>query len=237
MSKHLEGKDHDPIRPEAGGQADSPAGSLKRGLQDDGKTADLETPCQKVPGDDGELVLAARKGELAAFDRLVKRYQRKATAVAFRLLNNLDDALEVTQDAFLNAYGKLNSLSEPERFGSWLLRIVSNLALNRRRARTLRKTASLDAGSDEQDGRADMDIADEDAIAPDEAASAEDVRGIIDQALAELPEMQRQALVLFSVEHMPQKEVAQVLGCSVEAVKWHVFTARKKLKDRLKDYL
>jgi RNA polymerase sigma-70 factor (ECF subfamily) len=187
--------------------------------------------------DDTELVRAARKGELAAFDRLVERYQRQATAVAFRLLNNLDDAMETVQDAFLNAYGKLGSLSDQSRFGPWLLRIVSNLSLNRRRSRMLRRTASLETVESEVEDRAEFNLPDASAIDPQAAASAQDVQRLIDQAMDELPEMQRQALVLFSIEEMPQKEVADILGCSVEAVKWHVFTARKRLKDKLKDYL
>ena len=180
---------------------------------------------------------AARKGQLAAFDRLVERYQRQATAVAYRLLNNMDDALEIVQDSFLNAYDKLASLSEPGRFGPWLLRIVSNLALNRRRARMLRKAASLDAVDEDESDRPELSLADEQSPGPEAEASAKDVQRLIAKALEELPEMQRQALVLFSVEEMPQKEVAALLGCSVEAVKWHVFTARKKLKEKLKEYL
>lgn len=188
-------------------------------------------------GDDGELVRAARKGQLAAFDKLVAKYQRQATAVAFRLLNNLDDAMEISQDAFLNAYDKLDSLGEPGKFGSWLLRIVNNLALNRRRARTLRKAVSLDAAVENESDRMDLNLPDVSVLAPDAAASAQDVRRLIAEAMDDLTDMQRQALVMFSIEQIPQKQVADVLGCSVEAVKWHVFTARKKLKERLKDYL
>lgn len=189
-------------------------------------------------GDDGELVRAARRGEPGAFDLLIGRYQRQATAVAYRLLNNIDDALEVTQDAFLKAYEKLGTLSRPSRFGAWLLRIVSNLALNRRRSRALRQTLPLESPSgDGEEGPMEMNRPDPKALPPDAAASAEDVRRLIGRAMRELPEMQRQALLMFSVQKMPQKEVAKVLGCSVEAVKWHVFTARKKLKDRLRDYL
>lgn len=187
--------------------------------------------------DDGELVRLARKGQLKAFDQLVGRYQRQATAVAYRLLNNMDDAMEIVQDAFLNAYDKLESLSQASRFGPWFLRIVSNLALNRRRARMLRKASSLDAVDDEDQDRPEAYLADEKQEGPEAAASTKDVQRLISRALEELPEMQRQALVLFSIENRPQKEVAEILGCSVEAVKWHVFTARKKLKDKLRDYL
>ena len=59
----------------------------------------------------------------------------------------------------------------------------------------------------------------------------------LQQALLELPEKQRLAIVMFTVEQMPQKQVAETLGCSVEAVKWHVFQGRKKLRELLKDHL
>ena len=194
---------------------------------------------EQSPGDrdDAKLVAAARRGELAAFDALVSRYQRQATSVAYRMLNNMDDALEVTQDAFLRAYEKLGALENTERFGPWLLRIVSNLALNKRRSRALRMQGrvSLDAGDDEDGGP--MQVADKSAVMPDEAASAADVQRLMKQAIDELPEMQRKALILFCLEQRPQKEIAQTLECSVEVVKWHVFTARKKLKERLKDYM
>ena len=194
---------------------------------------------EQTPGDrdDARLVAAARRGELSAFDALVKRYQRQATSVAYRLLNNMDDALEVVQDAFLRAYEKLSSLDKTERFGPWLLRIVSNLALNKRRHRALRlqNRISLDAGDDEDGGP--IQVADKNAVMPDEAASAADVKRLMNEAIAELPDMQRKALVMFCIEQLPQKDIAQTLQCSVEAVKWHVFTARKKLKERLKDYM
>jgi RNA polymerase sigma-70 factor, ECF subfamily len=193
-----------------------------------------ETPTNG--GDDARLVRQVLAGEIPAFDELVRRYQRRAMAVSYRLLNNRDDAMEVTQDAFLKAFDKLGSLSRPERFGSWLLRIVSNLSLNRRRSRALRKATSLDVaepdettpGDNQPDVREDR---------PDEVASGSEVQVLIQRELEKLPDKQRQALVLFSVQKMPQKEVAELLGLSVEAVKWHVFSARKKLKEKFKDYL
>jgi RNA polymerase sigma-70 factor (ECF subfamily) len=188
---------------------------------------------------DAELVRAARRGDLGAFEVLVARYQRQATAVSYRLLNNRDDAMDVVQDAMLKAYDKLDTLKRPSHFGPWLMRIVNNLSLNKRRSRALRKAASLDAiaaGGDE-DGRGELNRPDTRTESPVSAASAEEVKELIARAIENLPDMQRQALVLFSMEGMPQKEVARLLGCSVEAVKWHVFTARKKLKEKLKDYL
>jgi len=186
---------------------------------------------------DAQCVRSALRGDLAAFDGLVERHQRRATAVAYRLLNNRDDAMEVVQDAFMNAFDKLDTLSRPERFGPWLMRIVSNLALNRRRSRALRSAVSLEQIADSGDGRGELNRPDNRAESPDAAASAREVRRLIAQGIEELPDMQRQALVLFSIGKMPQKDVAEMLGCSVEAVKWHVFTARKKLKEQLKEFM
>jgi len=191
----------------------------------------------RPPSGDGELVSAARDGNLRAFDELVRRYQRRAVAVAYSLLNNRDDAMEVAQEAFLKAYEKLNTLSEPGRFGHWLMRIVSNLSLNRRRARALRKGESLEFFPSDGEQRSAAARPDGRAISPPEAASAGELREQIRMEIDNLPDAQRQSLVLFSLNGLPQREVANILGISVEAVKWNVFMARKALKDKLKDYL
>src|SRR5215203_3913474 len=93
---------------------------------------------------DGQLVEQTLAGKRQAFDDLIRRYQRQAVAVSYRLLGNSHDALEVTQDAFLKAYGSLDTLQKPEAFGGWLMRIVSNLSLNYRRSRRTRSQLPLD---------------------------------------------------------------------------------------------
>jgi RNA polymerase sigma-70 factor, ECF subfamily len=179
----------------------------------------------------------AQGGDLPAFEALVRRFQKQAVGVAYRLLNNLDDAMEVSQDAFLKSFDKLRTLSKPAQFGPWLLRIVSNLALNRRRGRALRLAAPIDGQAGDEDDRPDRGLADPHADTPAQIASADELDEKLQRALQALPETQREALVMFSMAQVPQKEVAKILGCSVEAVKWHVFAARKKLKEVLKDYL
>jgi len=194
---------------------------------------------ETVPSDE-ELVRQACLGQPGAFDRLVERYQRRATSVAYRLLGNLHDALEVCQDAFIRAYQNLQTLRDASRFGPWLLRIVTNQSLNYRRDRAVggprlsfedcifpnerprEERVALPPHSDEQPGA---------------ELAATELGDIVHTAIAELPEQQRAALVLFSLEQLPQKQVAAIMGCSVEAVKWHVFQARKKLKVQLADYL
>jgi RNA polymerase sigma-70 factor (ECF subfamily) len=186
---------------------------------------------------DADLVRAALAGRQDAFGELVERYQRRATSVAYRLLNNLHDALEVCQEAFIRAYRKLDALEDPERFGPWLLKIVTNLSLNFRRSRGPR--LSLEDCLLREDETRDERLADaptsEDR--PGAQLAGRELAARIQAGLAELPPQQRAALVLFSIEHLPQKDVAQILSCSVEAVKWHVFQGRKKMKRFLAEYL
>src|SRR5688500_5037421 len=89
---------------------------------------------------DGQLVTQSLSGNRKAFDELIRRYQRQAVAVSYRLLGNSQDSLEVTQDAFLKAFTSLDTLQKPEAFGGWLMRIVSNLSLNYRRSRRTRSS-------------------------------------------------------------------------------------------------
>lgn len=179
---------------------------------------------------DGELVQQTLDGRKEAFDELVRRYQRQAVAVAYRLLNNRSDAMDVTQDAYVKAYTRLDTLQTPEAFAGWLMRIVTRLSLNYRRGRALRIMPSLDQSPDPSP-------ADSSAIDPPHRLAGRELGESLNRALKQLPDKQRLALVLFTMEKMPQKQIAEIMECSVEAVKWHVFQGRKKLKEMLKDQL
>lgn len=193
-----------------------------------------------VSPSDGQLVQRCISGERAAFDQLIARYQRQAVAVSYRLLGNSQDALEVTQDSFLKAFSSLGTLQKPEAFGGWLMRIVSNLSLNYRRSRKLRTQLPLDdclgpTESQAVDGGGSEWMARDDD--PVHRLESQEMGARLKQALDQLPEKQRLAIVMFTIEELPQKQVAQALGCSVEAVKWHVFQGRKRLKELMKEYL
>ncbi|HOA74684.1 MAG TPA: sigma-70 family RNA polymerase sigma factor [Phycisphaerae bacterium] len=184
---------------------------------------------------DAAWVLAARDGSTEAFGKLAKAYERAAIATAYRLLGNSDDALEVVQEALLRAYRSLDRLQEPSRFGPWLLRIVSNLSLNARRSR--RGGVALD----EQWGAEGMKGADGEPVVadtgPERLAEGHELGQALDAALQQLPEKQRLALILFTIEGWAQKDIAALLDCSLENVKWYVFQGRKRLRELLGDAL
>ena len=184
---------------------------------------------------DADLVAAVRGGDVESFETLIRRYERQAAAVSYRLLGNRSDSEDVLQNAYLKAYQALDSLQDPDRFGPWLLRIVSNLSLNYRRQRASRSTLSLTATDTEKSDPASQ-MADGSALLPDQVLISDELKDAITFAMETLPQKQQLALTLFSIQGMPQKEVAEVMRCSVEAVKWHVFTARKALREKLKGF-
>jgi RNA polymerase sigma-70 factor (ECF subfamily) len=201
---------------------------------------DPATEAPSLSPTDGQLVLKSLAGNRQSFDELIVRYQRQAVAVAYRLLGNSHDALEVTQDAFLKAYSGLSTLQKPDAFGGWLMRIVSNLSLNYRRSRKLRSQLPLDdclgpTGSRQTDSSGSEWMAKDGD--PAHRLESQEMGQKLKEALQQLPEKQRLAIVMFTIEELPQKQVAEALGCSVEAIKWHVFQGRKKLKELMKEYL
>lgn len=218
-----------PANPRAHGAAAEPGSAANAGVSD-GPT-------------DGALVEQVIGGRRNAFDELVHRYQRQAVAVSYRLLGNSHDAMEVTQDAFIKAFSSLATLQKPEAFGGWLMRIVSNLSLNYRRSRKTRSQLPLDdlLGPTESAQQAESAAGSSDWMSqsgdPVHLLASEEMGRKLQLALAQLPEKQRLAIVMFTIEEMPQKQVAEALHCSVEAVKWHVFQGRRKLKELLKEHL
>lgn len=197
---------------------------------------EIQAGAGELPASDEVLVQQARTGDRTAFDELIRRYQRRACSVAFRLLGNMHDALEVCQEAFIRAYRNLSTLKNQARFGSWLLRIVTNLSLNFRRDRApSRRNLSFDDCVLDDRANGDSSFEDRHTRAPDAGLRDAEADSVVQRAINGLPDNQRSALVLFCVEQLPQREVAGILDCSVEAVKWYVFQARRKLREQLAD--
>ncbi|MFQ5591434.1 MAG: RNA polymerase sigma factor [Phycisphaerae bacterium] len=206
-------------------------------MSDSLETRDLNV--KREPSSEPQTVLRAQRGDNEAFAELVRLYQRRAVSVAYRLVGNIEDASDVSQEAFIRAHRCLDQLDDASRFGAWLLRIVTNLALNQRRTRKATVTGSVDAGTAESGNVAREGAGTGAAPFHREGAPAasEELRAAIGTAIEQLPERQRVALILFTVEGLPQKQVAEILECSVELVKWNVFQARRRLKELLKDHL
>jgi RNA polymerase sigma-70 factor (ECF subfamily) len=174
------------------------------------------------------LVWASRAGDRVAFDRLVVLHQRQAVGLAFGILGNSDDAAEVVQEAFLKAHLRLGGLSRPERFRFWLLKIVANEAVNRRRAARRRRIVThlfLRMQAQRQ------------VAASPENEDVDELQKAVEQAMRQLTDQEARAVSLFGLDDLSQDEVARIMGCSAGAVRWHVHRARKKLRVLLKEHL
>ena len=185
--------------------------------------------------DDGEgqretagLVQASRAGDKTAFDRLVQLHQRQAMGLALGILANVDDAAEAVQEAFVKAYLQLGRLNQPERFRFWMLKIVANEAISRRRA--ARRQAAMIR-------RFMADRVERRAAEPEEREHAQDLQATIEHAMRQLTAREAQAVTLLGLDDLPQSEAGRVMGCSAGAVRWHVHRARKKLRVLLKEFL
>jgi len=175
-------------------------------------------------GDEAALVARARAGDRAAFGVLVERYAAPARRVARAVLDDPDDADDAAQDALLAALVKLHQYDPRRPFGPWLMRIVSNAATDRRRRRSVRRAEPLDANATAGGPRPDVQT--------ERRALGERLR----EALAELPERRRVAVVLFDVEGYSHAEIAEILGVAEGTVRSEVFHARRRLRVLLADW-
>jgi RNA polymerase sigma-70 factor, ECF subfamily len=172
------------------------------------------------------LVEASKAGDRNAFNELVRLHQRRAMQLAVRVLAGADEAADVVQDAFIKAFLGLHKIRDPKRFEQWLLKIVSNLAVERLRKLKRNEVVYKDDCPGDNHNETPADI-----------AAGEEFRKVLQNAMAKLPAKQAKTISLFGLQDMSQDEVAQIMDCSVESVRWHVFQARKTLKELLKDYL
>jgi RNA polymerase sigma-70 factor (ECF subfamily) len=178
--------------------------------------------------DDNTLIRRTREGDIDAFGVLALRYRRRATGLAYRFVGNVEDARDVSQDAFAKAYASLDSYRDGTRFDRWLLRIVANGARDMLRARSRRGVR------EPVDSIAALPA---DSLTPDRAAELGDLNSRLAAELSLLPYRQRMAFVLHEQEDMPHAEIASLLDEKVGTVRWLLFRAREQLRDRLSDLL
>ena len=174
---------------------------------------------------DDELVARARRGDAGAFDQLVCRHQAAAYRAALAALRHAQDAEDAAQDGLVRAWTSLGRFRGDSSFRTWLLTIVWNCALSRRRSivRWLRRKAPLDdahglAGS---------------SVAPDRSASDRELKRHVASAIDVLTPKLRDALLLAQSGEYDYGEIAVMLGIPVGTVKWRVSEARRQVKRRL----
>jgi RNA polymerase sigma-70 factor, ECF subfamily len=184
---------------------------------------------------DVALVERARAGDLAAFDQLVRQYERQVFRIAQHITQNREDAQDVVQDAFFKAYQKLNQFQGNSKFYTWLVRIAVNEALMRLRKRRTAKTVSMDEEVQTEEGSLPRDFADW-TPNPEQQYKQAELKEILQKTIQGLPPGFRTVFTLRDVEGLSTEETAEALNLSVPAVKSRLLRARLQLRERLSRY-
>lgn len=178
------------------------------------------------------LVEAGQRGDVEAFNQLVRLYEGRVYNLCYRMLGDADSAADVTQDTFISAYRSLQKFRGGV-FRSWLLRIATNACYDTLRARKRRPTLSLDAAQDAEDDGPAFDLPDQ-GETPDEVALRRELAAAIQLGLAELPEEQRAVVILSDVQGLAYEEIAVVTNTNLGTVKSRLSRARARLREILR---
>lgn len=180
-------------------------------------------------------------GRPEAFDRFVEHFRTKVFQYSWLMCGHREDAEEVSQDTLLKVFENFDQLREPEHVRSWVLRIAKNFCLMKRRRSQFAPARELSLDDylptlDRDGGQVKLQIADWSSLPEDRVLRAE-LRHVLDEAIAALPDTYRSVMVLRDVEELTTEEAAQVLDLSVDVIKTRLHRARLAIRQQLDAYL
>jgi len=183
-----------------------------------------------------EFMTAAKRGDSAAFETLCKQSTGTVFRVARRMMRNNEDAEDVVQESFQQAFIHLKSFNGDSRFSTWLSRIAINAALMKLRKKRHLWDVSLDDSAETEESSFRIDVEDQ-GLNPEQLYAEKERQRILSEAMNDLKPGLRQAIELREIDERSTEETAQIMGISVGAVKARVFHGRRKLRERLKRYV
>jgi len=186
---------------------------------------------------DTALMLRVKQGDSAAFADLVNKYKQPVMNVVYRMLRDATEAEDLAQNVFVQVYKSAHRYRVSAKFSTWLFTIVRNLCLNEIRRRSRHPASSMDEPHPEQEDQPWQQFEDKKTFSPPESLIHSELERKIEEALADLPENQRTAILLCRQEELSYEEIADVLGCSLSATKSLIHRGRETLKQKLKPYL
>src|SRR5437016_1934740 len=185
--------------------------------------------------DELALVTSAKAGDVAAFEELIRRYDRNVFRIAQHITQNREDAEDVVQDAFFKAYSNLAQFQGQSKFYTWLVRIAVNEALMKLRRRRPERTVSLDEEVKTEDDSVPREVADW-SPNPEQQYNQAELRDILTRTIQALPPGFRTVFVLPALAGLSSEETADALELSIPAVKSRLLRARLQLRERLSRY-
>ena len=195
-----------------------------------------DLPPDPAPVEEMELVKRARKGDLAAYDDLVRRYQERIYATVYHMTSNHEDANDLAQEAFIKAFQALKSFKGGSSFYTWVYRIAVNKTINFLKQRKNRSQMSLDDLDFNAEHDPDLVALISDKTPRREVVLAE-LQEKLNAAMQKLSEPHRLAVTLHDVQGLSHEEIAKIMECNVGTVRSRLFYARQQLQAILSDYL
>ena len=186
--------------------------------------------------DESALVRRARRGDLQAYDGLVKRYQERIYATIYHMTSNHEDANDLAQESFIKAFQALKTFKGGSTFYTWLYRIAVNKTINflkQRKNRTHMSLNDIDFNA-EHDPDLMALISDN---TPRRVAGLTELKKKLNEALLKLSEPHRLVVVLHDVQGQSHEEIAEVMDCNIGTVRSRLFYARQQMQSYLADYL
>jgi len=190
------------------------------------------TSTRPVRFEDAELVKEVMAGRTDAYAELVTKYQDRIFNACWRICGHLEDARDITQDAFVKAFENIASFRQQSNFYTWIFRVAVNLALSHRRRSRRRRTLMLDSLPDVKGTQADglARLADGGSRDPAEAAGDAEMLSAAALALHALEEDQRVVIVLRDIEGLDYHEIGEILGIPTGTVKSRLHRGRMTLR-------
>ncbi|MFH0732652.1 MAG: sigma-70 family RNA polymerase sigma factor [Candidatus Omnitrophota bacterium] len=178
---------------------------------------------------DDELVEKAKEGDRAAFDILYNKYKRPILNYIYRLIGDIHQAEELTQETFIRVYTNIGRYVKKTKFSSWVYTIAGNLAKNYLRDTSYVQKVSIDKSIDEEEGASLHDLLEDHTKRPDNAALKNEAEKLIQQGLEKLKQKHRKVIVLCDIQGLSYEDAAKALGCPPATVGSRLSRAREKL--------
>ena len=209
----------------------------RKASEEPAKTAaPVPPPAEAAPVEEMVLVKRARRGDLAAYDELVRRYQERIYATIYHMTANHEDANDLAQEAFIKGFQALKSFKGGSSFYTWVYRIAVNKTINFLKQRKNRSQMSLD----DLDFNAEHDP---DLVAlisektPRREIGLAELQEKLNTAMQKLSEPHRLVVTLHDVQGLSHEEIAKIMDCNIGTVRSRLFYARQQLQGYLSDYL
>ncbi len=179
------------------------------------------------------LLEKAKSGDVAAFESLIQGCQKKVFNIALRMLENKDDAFEVSQEVFIKIFRSLSNFKGNSSFSTWVYKITVNICLDEIRKRKNARVLSLDETVKYKDSEVQLQIQD-DGPTPDIEAEKNEIKRVVNNAIKDLNEEHRMVIILRDIQGFSYEEISQMTSCPEGTVKSRLNRARQSLKEILK---